>query len=211
MIGITRYINEAKKGEISKADWFALVSQFAKHRFRFTGVDINLLRLWEDVLTLEQKYLVLKEARFTGFVDEKVLDYSGELNVCGGIMKKGIEEFCDSVCDATYNGWDYSLTWTLGYGEGRVEYIDAFSECAFALQKLTKKQSPKTMRTILKHNVNIRDVLFIRKTYPSTYPIYYVRNWAGIRAYKDYGKFEFWRFGKGEKKRKLPAVGYTYI
>ena len=175
---------------VSASQYEALVNSISKDG----QIDI---RVWED-LTNSQRELALMEAGFSGMIGEDFSD--GTLYI-----EENRESLLSRLNDAILNdanfGPDADNTWTIGYKDGTRKYLDGTQNDFDVSGQLTNRQSGRTQSAIAEKAINKKNIAYILSTSAIDQPRYYVNGESGQRLLKDYGGFEFWKKGRGEKRR----------
>lgn len=173
---------------ITGKQWDSLVKTIANG-------DIPDIDLWDE-LNQEQHQTILMEAGFSGAISDD-LD-QGQIYL--PIYKKDIvAEFQDALVNEMQGyGMDDSTSYTVLYKDGTRKYLSHDMENDFEDTKISVKM-PKQSYTNAKNALKISNVAAIIRSDGYGQPRYYVAK-GGEQAMRDYG-FEFWKGGKGEKKR----------
>lgn len=154
---------------------------------------------WED-MTLDERELTLMLAGFTGLTNDE-LDGNGTLYV--PIDKKQlVEEFQEALTNEMgFHGMDDSTIFTIGYKDGSRKYLSEM-ENDFEDSGITTSQSSRTQWEKAKAALKLRDVAYIIRSDGYQEPNYWVNGADGMRQLKQYGGFEEWKKGRGEKSRQ---------
>ena len=161
--------------------------------------DSELVQVWQDVMDVDQRELTLMLAGFTGLTNEE-LETTGTLYF--PMSKKDI---LDLLVEALRNemdgyGMDDSLMFTIGYKDGSVKTF-SHDYCDFSpIRPLTDNQYVSTQEKIIRSSLNLKDLSFIIMTDGYQEPTYFATK-RGLSALKNYGGFEEWHNGRGEKQR----------
>ena len=161
--------------------------------------DSELVRVWQDIMDVDQRELTLMLAGFTGLTNEE-LETTGTLYF--PMSKKDI---LDLLVEALRNemagyGMDDSLMFTIGYKDGSVKTF-SHDDCDFSpIRPLTDNQYGSTQEKIIRSSLNLKDLSFIIMTDGYQEPTYFATK-SGLTSLKKYGDFEEWHNGRGEKQR----------
>lgn len=157
---------------------------------------------WQD-MTTDERDLTLMLAGFTGMIDSDHYDEFGTLYI--PLPKKDllneIEEALDN--EWTGNGMDDSTMFTIGYKDGSRKYIAPGETDFEPKQKITSNTSPREVWRRARASLGLRDVAYIIRTDGYQEPNYWVAdNEQARELLRKYGGFEYWRNGRGEKRRQ---------
>ena len=159
----------------------------------------GLAHVWCDLMDLNQRELTLMMAGFTGLTNEE-LETNGTLYF--PIAK---EDVLSLLIEALRNelqnyGMDDSTLFTIGYKDGTIKTY-SHDDCDFTPNRpLTDNQSCSTQEKIIRSSLRMRDIAFIIMSDGYEEPVYYVTK-DGLTALKQYGSFEEWHNGVGERQR----------
>lgn len=175
----------------------AIADRIAKGGFvSFERAEANA---WED-MTLDERELTLMLAGFTGLTNDE-LDGNGTIYV--PIDKKQlVEEFQEALTNEMgFHSMDDSTVFTIGYKDGSRKYLSEM-ENDFEDSGITASQSSRTQWGRAKVALKLRDVAYIIRSDGYQEPNYWVNGAEGMRQLKQYGGFEEWKRGRGEKPRQ---------
>ncbi len=159
----------------------------------------ELAHVWCDLMDLNQRELTLMMAGFTGLTNEE-LETNGTL-----YFPVAKEEILPWLIEALVNELQYygmmdDLMFTIGYKDGTVRTY-SHGDCDFTPKRpLTTNQYGRTQDRIIRSSLDIRNIAYIIMTDGYQEPIYHATK-EGLSALKEYGGFEEWRDGRGEKQR----------
>ena len=165
----------------------------------FVSFDRELSEVWQDLMGLKERELILMMAGFTGLTNEELESFA---SIYFPVAK---EDILSILVEALENelygyGMDDSTMFTIGYKDGTVvnySHID----CNFTPRRpLTNNQSSTTQEKIIRSSLQTRDIAFLIMTDGYEEPVYYATK-DGMAALKKYGDFEEWHDGKGERNR----------
>lgn len=180
--------NKINNDYLSESQYKSLVDAIAKN-------DIPNNDLWES-LSDEQQELALMEAGFTGAITDDLSNGTVYIPAMKDDMVSRFQE--DLVNEMQGYGMDDSTSWTILYKDGSKKYLNHDIENDFDGVHITKGMY-KQAYTNAKNALQISKVAAIIKTDGYDQPRYYVAK-GGEKQMHDYG-FEFWKKGRGEKKR----------
>ena len=154
---------------------------------------------WQD-MTLDERELTLMLAGFTGLTNEE-LDDAGTIYV--PIAKQRlVEEFQEALANEMgFNGMDDSVTFTVGYKDGSRKYLSEM-ENDFSDSGITPQMTSRSQWTRAKQALRLRDVAYIIRSDGYQEPNYWANGADGMQQLKQYGGFEEWKKGRGEKRRQ---------
>lgn len=165
----------------------------------FVSMEAEESHIWSDVMDLNQRELTLMMAGFTGLTNEE-LETNGTLYF--PVSKK---EMLDLLIEALRNelqgyGMDDSTMFTIGYKDGTVKTY-SHDDCDFIpKQPLTDNQSCSTQEKIIRSALQTRNITFIIMSDGYEEPVFFVTK-EGVPSLKQYGDFEEWYKGVGERQR----------
>lgn len=155
---------------------------------------------WVDEMTLDERELTLMLAGFTGLTNEE-LDENGTFYVPLD-KDRLVEEFQEALSnEVAYNGMDENTFFTIGYKDGSRKYL-SHDENDFDDAKITYTQSPSTQWSKAKSALKLRDVAYILRSDGYQEPNYWANGKDGLNLLKQYGGFEEWKKGRGERRRQ---------
>lgn len=158
-------------------------------------------RIWTDIMDKDQRELMLMQAGFTGMTVDDELEESGTIYV-----PASKNDLVREIQEALVNEWegygmDDSTTFTIGYKDGTTVDVSRDFNEVDPVRPLTANQQVKTHYDIAKQSLKTRDIAWIIKTDGYDEPRYYVAN-GSKNSLREYGGFEFWNNGRGEKRRE---------
>lgn len=165
----------------------------------FVSMEAEESRIWCDVMDLEHRELTLMMAGFTGLTNEE-LETNGTLYF--PVAKKNIlAELIEALRNELQGyGMDDSTMFTIGYKDGTVKTYSHDDSDITLKRPLTDNQYCSTQEKIIRSSLNLRNIDFIIMSNGYQEPVYFVTK-EGIPALKQYGNFEKWYKGVGEKRR----------
>lgn len=173
---------------MTESQYQSLVNAIAKN-------DIPNNDLWEQ-LSKEQQELALMEAGFSGAITDDLENGTVYVEAKKDDLISSFQE--DLVNEMQGYGMDDSTSWTILYKDGNKKYLSHDMGNDFDSTHITKGMY-KQAYTNAKSALQISKVAAIIKSDGYDQPKYYVAK-GGEKQMHDYG-FEFWKHGKGEKKR----------
>ena len=188
--GGTRAKKPSKKSSdyISENQYQSLVDSINKN-------EIPNNDLWEQ-LSKEQQELALMEAAFSGAITDDLEHGTVYIEAEKNDLVSSFQE--DLVNEMQGYGMDDSTSWTILYKDGSKKYLSHDMENDFDDTHITKGMF-KQAYTNAKNALKISNVAAIIKSDGYEQPRYYIAK-GGEKQMRDYG-FEFWKKGRGEKKR----------
>lgn len=185
----TKYPSKSKVEDyISESQYKSLVDAIAKN-------DIPNNDLWEQ-LSKEQQELALMEAGFSGAITDDLENGTVYIEEKKDDLVSSFQE--DLVNEMQGYGMDDSTSWTILYKDGSKKYLSHDMENDFDTVHITKDMYKQAYNNA-KSALQISKVAAIIKSDGYDQPRYYVAK-GGEKQMHDYG-FEFWKKGRGEKKR----------
>ncbi len=175
-------------GYMTESQYQSLVDAIAKN-------EIPNNDLWES-LSNEQQELALMEAGFSGAITDDLDNGTVYIEEKKDTLVSWFQE--DLVNEMQGYGMDDSVQWTVLYKDGSKKYLSHDMENDFDSTHITAGMY-KQAYTNAKNALKLSQVAAIIKTDGYDQPRYYVAK-GGEKQMHDYG-FEFWKHGKGEKKR----------
>ena len=140
--------------------------------------------------------LALMEAGFSGAITDDLENGTVYIEAEKNDLVSSFQE--DLVNEMQGYGMDDSTSWTILYKDGSKKYLSHDMENDFDDTHITKGMY-KQAYTNAKNALKLSNVAAIIKSDGYEQPRYYVAK-GGEKQMRDYG-FEFWKKGRGEKKR----------
>ena len=188
----------------TERDWYTEAEEAAIidtiHKGGFVNFGNNSV-IWTDIINKDQRELMLMQAGFTGMTVDDELEENGTIYVPASKndLVREIQE--DLVNLWTGFQMDDTTSYTIGYKDGTTVNISQDFNEVDPVRPLTQNQLVKTHYDIAKQSLKTRDIAWIIKSDGYDEPRYYVAN-GGKNSLREYGGFEFWENGRGEKRRE---------
>lgn len=163
--------------------------------------DRELADVWIDDMTLDEKELTLMLAGFTGMINEE-LEENGTMYF--PLPKKELVGlFVDQLVNQLDgNGMEESTMFTIGYKDGTVKYLAELDDDFSDSVRFTDKISYSGLHRKAKEAIGLSNVTFIIKSDGYDEPNYWVADDEMAKEQlRKYGGFEYWKKGRGEKRR----------
>ena len=160
----------------------------------YTGGDLDM-DVWDE-MSSSQRELALMEGGFTGLIsdefDQGMLYYEDK-------KSQFVSSLAEALSNELANGMDETTVFTIGYKNGQVKRI-SHGDNEVGDMGVTNRQSFSTQKEKVQSALSDRKINFIIKTDGYSQPTYYVTR-DGMNDLKQYGGFEQWKKGRGEKRR----------
>lgn len=180
-------IAETMANAIEKYGWFS-----------FEGAQRDA---WGD-MTTDERDLTLMYAGFTGMIDEDEYENFGTIYIPMD-KKKLVEELKEQlVNDWQGYGVEESTMFTIGYKDGSRKYLSQLESDFEPSRPVTNRTTSRSASELAQGSIKLRDVAYIIRSNGYDEPNYWVaNNDTAKELLRKYGNFEFWRKGRGEKRR----------
>lgn len=163
--------------------------------------DRELAEVWTEDMTLEEKELTLMLAGFTGMINEELEEHG---TMYFPMDKKELVDMLVEQIDNELLGYgmEDSTMFTVGYKDGTRKYLAKYDDDFTENIKVTNNTSGSERTRREKAALKLSQVAYIIKSDGYDEPQYWVAPDSDSQwLLKQYGNFEFWKKGRGEKRR----------